>query len=205
MPDFLYPSSQVDAANGNLDFDTNDIKVMLVASGYTPSASHTKRSDITNEVTGTGYTSGGISLSSKTYGTTAANSWTVQRANNTAYNVGDIVRPATGNGFVYVCAVAGTSGGSPPTFSTVKNRETADGTVVWCTAGSSVVAFDAADPTFTSVTLSGVRGAVYYRSRGGLASADELVAYQDFVTDRSSGGGDFTIVLNGAGIFAIAI
>jgi hypothetical protein len=37
------------------------------------------------------------------------------------------------------------------------------------------------------------RGAVYYKSRGGAASADELVAYIDFGADIVSSGGTFSL------------
>ncbi len=59
MPSLVYNSAIRDAAVGNIDFDTDTFKMMLVTSTYTASKSHAKRSDITNEVTGTGYTAGG--------------------------------------------------------------------------------------------------------------------------------------------------
>jgi hypothetical protein len=37
------------------------------------------------------------------------------------------------------------------------------------------------------------RGCVYYKSRGGASSADELVAYNDFGSDVSSTGGTFAV------------
>ena len=45
---------------------------------------------------------------------------------------------------------------------------------------------------WTTSTIT-ARGAVIYKNRGGLSSADELVGYLDFVTDQSSSGGTFTI------------
>ena len=59
MASLVYNSAIRDAAVGNIDFDTDTFKMMLVTSTYTASKSHAKRSDITNEVTGTGYTAGG--------------------------------------------------------------------------------------------------------------------------------------------------
>ena len=48
-------------ARNNIDFDTNSFKAMLVTSTYTPNKdTHDKRDDVTNEVTGTGYTAGGV-------------------------------------------------------------------------------------------------------------------------------------------------
>ena len=66
MADLIFNSFFVDHANGNIDLDTDTIKVMLVTSAYTPVKTHAKRSDITNEVTGTGYTAGGATLANKT-------------------------------------------------------------------------------------------------------------------------------------------
>lgn len=59
MASIIYNSMLHDLATGAIDFDTDTFKCMLVTSSYTPSKSHSKRSDITNEVTGTGYTTGG--------------------------------------------------------------------------------------------------------------------------------------------------
>ena len=45
----------------------SDIRVMLCTSSYTPNQdTHESKSDVTGEVVGTGYTSGGASLSSRT-------------------------------------------------------------------------------------------------------------------------------------------
>jgi hypothetical protein len=52
--------------NGSIDLDTDTIKVMLVTSAYTPNAdTHDKRDDVTNEVSGTGYSAGGATLANK--------------------------------------------------------------------------------------------------------------------------------------------
>lgn len=47
-------------ARGSIDFDTDTFKWMLTTSAYTEDKdAHDFRNDITNEVTGTGYTAGG--------------------------------------------------------------------------------------------------------------------------------------------------
>lgn len=56
-----------------------------------------------------------------------------QRANSTAYSVGDRVYAASFDGNFYECIQAGTSGGSPPTFNTALGDTTTDGTVTWLT------------------------------------------------------------------------
>lgn len=138
MADVIYTSFKRDIMNGAIDLDTDTIKVMLVTSSYTVSAAHTKRSDITNEVSGTGYTAGGTAI------------------------------------------------GSP----TVTNVSTNG-------------VFDGNDVSWTTSTIT-ARGAVLYKSRGGASSADELVCYLDFGTDKVSTAGTFTISWNASGILNLA-
>jgi hypothetical protein len=129
MASLIYNSCIDDTARGNIDFDTDTFKAMLVTSSYTPNKdSHDKRDDVTNEASGTGYTAGG-----------ATSTVTV-----TKDNTNDKVTIQLG-------------------------------AVSW--SGSTITA----------------RGCVYYKSRGGASSADELVAYNDFGSDVSSGGGTFSI------------
>lgn len=52
-------------------------------------------------------------------------------AATTAYSVGDVRKPTTRDGNEYVATVAGTSGGSEPTFITTVGGETVDATVTW--------------------------------------------------------------------------
>lgn len=50
-------------ARGSIDFDTDSFKVMLTTSAYTEDKdAHDFRNDVTNEVSGTGYTAGGNSV-----------------------------------------------------------------------------------------------------------------------------------------------
>lgn len=116
-------------ARGSIDFDTDTFKVMLTTSSYTENKdTHDFRDDVTNEVTGTGYTAGG-------------NTATVTVNLDTANDRVDI-----------------TLGGT--------------------TWGSSTIT---------------ARKAVYYKSRGGASSADELVAVNDFGSDVISSSGTFTL------------
>jgi hypothetical protein len=129
MASYQYTSYFNDVFKGNIDMDTDTFKVMLVTSSYTPSRNHTKRSDITNEVSGTGYTAGG----------------------NTAT--------------VTVSAV-----------DTTNNRQD-------CVLGGT---------TWSTSTIT-ARYAVYYKSRGGASSADELVGINDFGADVITTAGTFTL------------
>lgn len=53
--------------NKEVDYDTDTIKAMLCSASYTPDQdAHRYKSSVTNEVTGSGYTAGGVTLASKT-------------------------------------------------------------------------------------------------------------------------------------------
>lgn len=68
----LYGSIYAKMANKEIDLDTDTVKVALVTSAYTfDQDAHDYFNDITNEVTGSGYTAGGATLASKTVGYTA--------------------------------------------------------------------------------------------------------------------------------------
>jgi hypothetical protein len=112
-----------------VDVDDDDWKVMLVTSSYTPDQfAHSRRDDITNEVTGTGYTAGG----------------------------------ATCTGAV------------------TRN----DG------AGTITITFGSVNWPSSTVTAA---GAVYYKSRGGASSADEIAVFNDFEANVSSSSSTFTV------------
>lgn len=129
MASLIYNSALYDALTGAIDFDTDSFKVMLVTSSYSPNKdTHTKRSDVTNEVSGTGYSAGGAAA-------------TASVNNDTANDRQDVTL----------------------------------GAVNWTTA------------TITAAA------AVYYKSRGGAASADELVAYIDFGGNITSTAGTFAL------------
>jgi hypothetical protein len=129
MTSFVYNSCIDDMARNAIDFDTDSFKVMLVSSSYNADKdTDLKRSAVTNEVSGTGYTAGGISVPVTVTKDTANDKVTIQFA-----------------------------------------------AVSW-----------------TSSTIA-ARGAVYYKSRGGLASADELVAYNDFNSNITTSNGTFSL------------
>lgn len=60
MASLIFNSFWDDLARGNIDLDADTIYVMLCTDAYAPNKdTHTKRSDVTNEITATGYTAGG--------------------------------------------------------------------------------------------------------------------------------------------------
>jgi hypothetical protein len=63
MASLIYNSFLDDVHRGAIDCDTDAFKCMLVTSAYTADKdAHLKRSDVTNEVVGTGYTAGGATV-----------------------------------------------------------------------------------------------------------------------------------------------
>ncbi len=130
MPSLIYNSFIRDVLTGAIDLDTDTFRVMLTTSSYTENKdTHDKRDDVTNEITGTGYTAGGATAT------------------------------------VTVAAV-----------------DTANDRVVVTLGGVN----------WPSSTIT-ARKAVYYKSRGGASSADELVAVVDFGSDVSTTSGTFTL------------
>ena len=114
---------------GLIDVDSVTVRVMLTTSAYTEDKdTHTKRSNVTNEVTGTGYTAGGV----------------VSTVTVTKDNATDRVTISLG-------------------------------AVSWANA------------TLTA------RKAVYYVARGGAASADELIAVNDFGSDVTATNATFSL------------
>ena len=69
MPSFLYNSALRDEAIGNIDFDTDVFRMSLHTSAYVADKDvHDRFNDVSNEVTGTGYTAGG-NITAVTVGT----------------------------------------------------------------------------------------------------------------------------------------
>lgn len=63
----MYGLALKSLAAGSINFTGSTVKAMLCTSTYTPDQdAHQFKSSVTNEVTGTGYTAGGVTLASKT-------------------------------------------------------------------------------------------------------------------------------------------
>jgi hypothetical protein len=186
-----------------IDFPNDTAKFRLLSSSYTPDqAAHTHGSDLTNELsTANGYTALGVAAASKTCAFVAANSHPTAAATSTAYALGDIVRPAAGNGHLYKCVVAGTSGGSAPTWPTTRGTSVVDGGATWAECGIGYVMFDAADPSWT-VTGAGFtyRYLALVDTAPGTEATNPLVAFFDMGADIVAVAGTHTIVLPAMGV-----
>lgn len=63
----VYGPSLQSLFNKEINYLSDTVKAMLCTSLYTPNQdTHRYKSDVTNEVTGTGYTAGGVTLTTKT-------------------------------------------------------------------------------------------------------------------------------------------
>lgn len=189
MPGKWYGPALRNAFIKRIDLVADTIKLQLHTSSYTPDAvAHDFQNDLTNEVAqANGYTTGGVTLGSKSLTYTAADSWATARANTTAYLVGDVVRPASANGHLYECVTAGTSAGSAPTWPTDAGKDVTDGTVVWTEAGSGITVFTSAAMQITS--LSGqvtYRHAVLVDTTPGTSATNPLIAYHDYGVDQGA-------------------
>jgi hypothetical protein len=199
---YTYGKLQQSLWEAKINFASDTIKVMALSAYTVGTTQDTAQylSDVlaaATEATGTGtsgYTSGGATLASKTLVYTAANSWATQRANSTAYVVGDVVRPTTGNGYVYQAIVAGTSAGSAPTWPTVIGQTVTDGGVTWACMGRGVLMLDAADPAWTTGNPGSLTASylVFYKSTG-TDSTSPVILYWDLGGAQvASNGGAFT-------------
>lgn len=202
-----YRNALVKIINKEADFDSDTLKLTLHTSSYTPNLdTHAYVSDLASELAASGgYTTGGVTLTSPTVTYTAANSWGTSRANSTAYALGAIIRPASANGYLYQVSVAGTSGGSLPTFPTVIGTTVADGTATLTCVGKGIIVLDAADASWSTATFTGVRYAVLSDRTPGTAATQPLLGLIDFVSDQAGGGGAFTIVFDAQGVLQLLI
>lgn len=134
MASLVYDNTKLKTGNATINLASDTFYAMLV-SGYTPSQSHAFRSDVTGEVTGTGYTAGGQALTSVT--------WTLDGTNHRAV-------------------------------------------------------FSSAAPSWATASVSAT-GMVIYKHRGGAATADEVVCYNDFGGTSTSTNAAFTVNVPAAG------
>lgn len=85
----FYTSFAEDLADAGLDWVADTINILIMTNTYTFSAAHNFRDDITNEVSGTNYSSGGLALDTKT----------ASAANPCVMSAADEVIAQSGGGF----------------------------------------------------------------------------------------------------------
>ena len=155
--------------NKEADWNSDNIYAALLGAGYTPNFDTDDYwIDISaNEIAnGNGYTTNGQLLTGCTITYTPANSWGTAHATSTAFAANDVVRPSTGNGYLYRAKVAGTTGGSATTWPTTVGSEVTDGGVTWECVGTGDTVIDANDPSWASSNITARYVAIYDRSPG---------------------------------------
>lgn len=155
-------------------------------------------SNLSNEVaSGSGYTQGGIVLGGKAAAYTPANSWAQQWQANTAYITGQYVRPTTGNGLIFRCVAAGTTGSGQPTWPS-EGLTVADGGVTWLAAGPGAVQLTAANVQWLSYSGT-FRYLVLSDRTTGSPSTQPLLAIADMGTPTTGTGGNFDVNFDPSG------
>jgi len=79
------------------------------------------------------------------------------------------------------------------------SRQTLGTATVTYTGGTNTLKLDGADVTFSGLTASGVRYAVFFMDTGA-DSVSPLLCYQDFESDQNLTAQDLTLVLNSSGL-----
>jgi hypothetical protein len=137
----LYGSVTAKMANKEIDFDSDSIKVALCTSAYTPNQDTDDYfNDITNEVTGTGYTAGGQALSNKSVAYTSGTNTQAFKADPTVWTTSTI----TARYAVIYDATPGTAA-TNPLIGYVDF-----GADVTSTAGSFTITWDATNGVFSA-------------------------------------------------------
>lgn len=173
------------------DFDTDTLKLALMATAYNPATAFTTAfayPDVSaSEASGTGYVAGGIAVSTPAITTTQANSFARVWTASTVYVAGDVVRPITTNTHLYMCAVGGTSAASEPTWTTVSGRDNvaADNGVVWTEIGSSITRFSSANIVSPSMSLTGIQYGWIYDDTNATAANKTLICLLDFGSQKT--------------------
>lgn len=191
-----YASAFKAMANLETDFDDGMFATLHTATYALNRFTDDYQNDLTNELpTAGGYTAGGVAVGAITRTLTVANSWAVQRAATTAYALGDVVRPAAANGFLYRATTAGTTGAGLPTYPTVLGQTVVDGGVTWTCYALAITVFQCTSaPSWTLTTgVTGIRYCVITDTTPATAATRPLIAVKDFGTDQAGGGGAFTI------------
>lgn len=94
MANLFYRKGKVKLADRTIDYVNDTIKVALVTSSYTPAHTHEFFSDVTNEVTGTGYTAGGATLGTKAIAEDTSNNRVKYTAANPSWSTSTITARA---------------------------------------------------------------------------------------------------------------
>ncbi len=137
MASKMYGNAMLRAFDGQIDWDTMTIKVALLNNTYVPNQdTHQTFADLgTAQVTGTGYTAGGLTLASKTIVYDAVNNVTVLDASDVTWAASTI----TARYAVLYVAKGGATSGDPllgyVDFSVDQASTNGNFTITWDASG----------------------------------------------------------------------
>jgi hypothetical protein len=206
-PLMAYGSGLVGGAP-NMDWMSDDIRHVLLTNSYVPDlGAHDFFDDaVAAEASGAGYTAGGFAVTGKTLTYTEANAFATQWAASTAYG-GDttphVVRPTSGNGFLYRAIGPGTSGATEPIWPTVVGATVVDGGVTWANIGRGITQFDMNDENRTGLTVSYRYSLLVNRTPASDATRP-LLALLDWGSTQSITNGSVQLTINPQGLLLIA-
>jgi hypothetical protein len=203
----IYTKAILAMVNAETDFDDGMTFTLHTSSYALSRTADDYVNDLTNELaTANGYTAGGIPAGVVTRTHTVANSWAITRAASTGYTVGDVVRPAVANGFLYRATNSGSSGASLPTYPTTLGQTVVDGGVTWECYGIAITVFTSTNPpTWASpFNATGIRYLVLSDRTPGTAATQPLIAVADFGTDQAGTGAAWGVTPHPSlGLFSI--
>lgn len=184
----LYATATQQAYKGSILWKASggDLKyALLTVSDIGNILTHTTYSQLSNEVSGGGYTTGGVGVTASDPVVTSASSWTTSWS-ATTWAAGAVIKSGTN---LYECVVGGTSTGSAPTFPPAfGNTVTDSGGVVWGNIGESITTFSTStNPSWSSSTISAACGVMYSSTSG------DLIFINDFGGTISSTNATFTV------------
>lgn len=204
---FWFANAFMAMSNMETDFDDN-MTITAHTVTYTPDRiANSYVSDLSNEVAaGLGYATGGVNVGAVTRTKTTANSWTVQRAASTAYALGDVVRPAAANGFIYRATSAGSTAAGLPTYPTIMGQTVVDGGVTWECYGIGIVVWTWTTPPSWATATFVYRSLVLSDRTTGVAATEALIAVSTYASDQTASGTTYTINAHASlGILHVAI
>lgn len=205
----VYGNAYDQAFSGNINWASDTIKMALVTA-YTPNlTTHVHWSDVSaTEISGTGYSAGGVALATKTHTVTAANSFAVSNGlftsgawiASTAAVAGNIVHPISTNGFLYLCVASGTTGASAPSWPVVQGQTVVDSGATWCCIGESITIWGSAAASWSTATFSADH-AIIYDAQTGTSSTEPLIAVITFASAFAPTASTATVTENALGWF----
>jgi hypothetical protein len=206
----LYDKFLTRMAAGLVNWSGNTaLTVTLHTSAYVPDrANHALVSQLSNELAaGSGYSTGGVTLTNPVVTTTVANSWSATWATGATYRVGQVVRPTVGNGLLYQVTTAGVSAAGEPTWPTTIGECVTDGSVHWSCAGRAMVQLDANNlaPGWTGFSAGPFRHVVLSDRLPVGAASQTLIGVWSYTGDQVGGSGDYDLVFDAAGLILFAV